>query len=374
MRDMARLRLELRPHGIVPTGCADCIYFEDCGGIQPEKALFDCFDQYCLGDCDRSRCDNVCPYNPMFASFLAEIGGLRFDNLPPLTQAALELPRYIPVVHHGSRRQTPLSFPVVALDTYRIFRLQGKDKYAALVCSAEQLRRAFCLAPDTRIVLRGTGKDPMIERYWSFRRSDNVTAQMAKLGVSLVIGPNFSHFLGVPRTDNIFNRRRQLICLEEISSAGLSPVPHLSAVQPGDWKFWRRYLCQNETIRYVAVEFQTGNKNRMEGRKVIDQLALVQDLLGRPLHPLAIGGGQFVEYLAGRFERFSLVDSKPFMNAVNRQAFDLAAGKHPWRKCRTHDGQPIDNLLEQNLVSYARWIEDRASGKTETKTVQASDC
>jgi hypothetical protein len=372
MTDKARLRLELRPHGMVPPTCRECIHFEDCGGIQPEKALFDCFDQYCLPECDRSQCDNVCPYNPRFRSFVAEVDGLRFDNLPPVRQVADALPRYIPVVHHASSRQTPLANPVVALDTYKVFRLEGEDKYAALVSSGEELRRAFCLAPATRIVLRGTAKDPLLERYWSYRRREGVAEQMAKLGVSLVIGPNYSHFLGVPRTDNLFNRKRQLICLGEISAAGMSPVPHLSAVQPGDWNFWRRYLGQNETITHVAVEFQTGNKNRTEGRKVIDQMALVQDAVGRALHPLAIGGGQFVEYLAGRFKRFSLIDSKPFVNAVNRQAFDRTAGGYPWRKCPTQNGQAIDHLLAQNLAGYAAWIEERASREAKVKELASA--
>jgi Domain of unknown function (DUF4417) len=358
MSEHARLRKELRPHGIVPPACHDCIHFEDCGGIQPEKALFDCFAQYCLPECDRTRCDNVCPYNPKFRSFVKEVDGLRFDDLPPVTQAPADLPPYIPLVHHASRRRTPLTYPVVALDTYKVFRLV-KGEYTALAGSAEELRRAFCLAPSTRIVLRGTAKDPALERYWSYRRHDRVAEQMARLGVSLVIGPNFSHFLGVPRTDNLFNRKRQLICLGEIGAAGLSPVPHLSASQPGDWLFWCRYLRQNKTISQVAVEFQTGNKNGTEGRKVIDQMALVQDAIGRKLHPLAIGGGQFVESLAARFDRFSLLDSKPFMNAVHRQAFDLTAGKQPWRKSPTRNGQAIDLLLEQNLAGYAAWVEER---------------
>lgn len=133
----------------------------------------------------------------------------------------------------------------------------------------------------------------------------------------------------------------------------------LSAAQPADWRFWNKYLGQNKAVAYVAVEFQTGNKNATEGRKVIDQIAFLQDAVGRSLHFLAIGAGQFVEYLAARFERFSLVDSKPFMNAVNRQAFDLAAGKHPWRKYPTTNGQMIDHLLESNTAGYAAWIGDR---------------
>src|SRR4051812_10466784 len=233
MSEHADLRKELRPHGMIPPACRECIHFEDCGGIQPERALFDCFAQYCVRHCDLAACDNVCPYNPKVSSFLEEVDGLRFDKLFPLGQAPADLPRYVPLVHHASRRRTPLAYPVVALDTYKVFRLV-KDEYTALARNAEELRRAFCLAPSTRIVLRGTAKDPLLERYWSYRRRDRVAEQMARLAISLVIGPNFSHFLGLPRTDNLFNRKRQLICLGEMAAAGLSPVPHLSAAHPGD--------------------------------------------------------------------------------------------------------------------------------------------
>ena len=133
-----------------------------------------------------------------------------------------------------------------------------------------------------------------------------------------------------------------------------------------------QYLGQNTAITHVAVEFQTGNKNRAEGRKVLDQMALVQDAVGRALHPLAIGGGQFVEYLAGRFKRFSLIDSKPFMNAVNRQAFDRTAGKYPWRKCPTQNGRGIDHLLAQNIAGYAAWIDERAHRAAEKTSVPAA--
>jgi hypothetical protein len=133
----------------------------------------------------------------------------------------------------------------------------------------------------------------------------------------------------------------------------------LSAAQKGDWRFWQDYLRDNTTIRFVAVEFQTGNANWLEGRKVIDRVAEIRDVLSRPLHLLAIGGAQFVEYLALRLGDFSLIDSTPFMKSVKRQMFDPTKAKRPWKKTRTEKGQPIDALTVHNLTYYAAWVQRR---------------
>src|SRR5262249_47012158 len=160
------------------------------------------------------------------------------------------------------------------------------------------LRSTFGLAPSVGIILRGTARDPFLERYWQFSQRDDAPHQLAALGISLVIPPNFSHFLRVPRTDNLFNRKRQLICIEEMHEAGLMVAPHLSAVTHGDWEFWLEYLRGNASIRYVAKEFQTGNRNRKQGELAINAIASLQDALGRTLHPLIIGGSQFTELAA----------------------------------------------------------------------------
>jgi hypothetical protein len=184
------------------------------------------------------------------------------------------------VIHHGYRRAAPLRWPVVALDTYECFRLSS-GTYQAVAESPEELRKAFRLHADTRVVMRGTAKDLALEKYWEFRRGDNAPAQLATLDVLAAVGPNFSHFLGVPRTDNLFNRKRQLICLEELHAAGISPIPHLNAVMPGDWQFWREYLVENPTVSVVAIEFQTGNRNRTQGCKVLENVSRIQQSVGR---------------------------------------------------------------------------------------------
>ncbi|MFZ1934472.1 MAG: DUF4417 domain-containing protein [Thermoguttaceae bacterium] len=278
-----------------------------------------------------------------------------FDNLAEIGQDALSLPEYIPLIHHGYRRSKPLEWPVVAIETYEVFRLR-RGQYRAIAEIPEELRKAFCLAPNVKILLLGTADDPALERYWENRRSDHAPRQLARLGVLAAIGPNFSHFLDVPRTDNLFNRKRQLICLGELHQAGICPIPHLSAVAPGDWRFWQQYLSKHTSINVVAVEFQTGNKNHTEGRKVLDRLALLQQQAGRSLHLVMIGGGQFVEYAARRFDRLTLVDSAPFMGAVWRHAFEDRVGRRAWRESFSLERQPLDDLLSSNIHDYSRWV------------------
>jgi len=142
--------------------------------------------------------------------------------------------------------------------------------------------------------------------------------------------------------------------------AGLSPVPHLSAARPADWRFWKDFLWRSPSVRLVAVEFETGNRAPTEGEKVIDHLAAIQEAIGRPLHLLAIGGAQFTEAIARRLGAFTVIDSNPFMKTLKRQVFVRGEDCQSWRPQPTARGQPIDELLAANLTAYSGWIEERA--------------
>lgn len=360
----AQRRTELRPHGITAPACHHCYWFKDCGGYQAERSMQTCFEATCCEYTgkDKSQCNAICPYKHDFADWLSDIGGLRFDDIPSLTQPDLELPLYVPVIDHPSRRLNPLSWPIVGLNTSGVLRVRRKESgFGAVAETPADLRSAFRVATDSRVIMCGIGKDQKLERYWENRLVAEAPAQLSRLGVDAAIGPNFSHFLGVPRTDNLFNRRRQLLCLAELHRAGVPIIPHLSAVMPEDWRFWRDFLERNPSLRFVAVEFQTGNKNPPQGRKAIDNLEAIQRRIKRPLHPVIVGGGQFVKYVAARFRSFTLMDSTPFAKALRRQWFDRSAGKQPWRQGFRLIGQDVDEYLRGNVAGYSEWIREQVA-------------
>ena len=77
MSKLARLREELRPHGVLAPGCPGCVWFGWCGGFEPERTLFntDCFVMTCCkftaGDRAVRECGLACPHNPRFQELIA---------------------------------------------------------------------------------------------------------------------------------------------------------------------------------------------------------------------------------------------------------------------------------------------------------------
>ena len=354
MDRLATRRAELRPHGITNIPCKRCYFFDDCGGIETNRPLLTCFDEHC---CNKVSCDWVCPnHRASFAAHYREINGFGTDDIDEIRHTPVTLPIYIPVVDHRSRRNQTLEWPFVSLNTYRVIRPHG-DNYLAVANSSHGLRETFGLSPSTNIILRGVAKDPPLEAYWHYRRSHNAPEQLAALGVTLAVGPNFSHFLNVPRTDNLFNRKRQLVCLQELSRAGLCAVPHLSAVVPADWEFWKTFLDRNPLIYFVAKEFETGNKDPNEGRKAVGELARLQDSIGRRLHPILIGAAQFIADAAVFFDALTVIDSTPFIKAMFRKGFGETQEDGRWYDSYSLKRQAIDSLLTKNLKGYSAWLE-----------------
>lgn len=314
--------------------------------------LFNCIDYFC---CGTGACDEVCPKHPLYFERLAEVGNIRFDDLNPVTQRRVRPPVYVPHIPHQYIRQTNLRSRWVSLSPYQLLRQGG-----LVVENATGLREMFNVAPETQVVLRGVDEDENLERYWATRKRDGLVERFGDLGPLLIIAPNFSHFGNVPRMDNLWNRRRQLLCIEEMAEAGLNVVPHLNDIVPGDWAFWHAYLRDNPSISIVAKEFQTRCRAPEEGAKAVARLADLQDRLGRELHPIIVGGAQFIELLATRFHRFTILDSRPLIGAFNRHrfVFDATGGRlHPERYL---PGFGVDDLADANVNSYARWLARRA--------------
>jgi hypothetical protein len=369
MNGNARLGVKQASTGPICASCPKCFLFEPCGGLRNDQPLLNCFDQFC---CNDKKCDNVCPYKPAdYRRRMWEIGGMRFDDIPPLHQAPLTLPGYVPMVHHGSRRSSALKAEIVALDPYKIFRLDA-GRHKAVPNERQTLRWNFKVSDDSRVILRGTAKDRFLERYWEYRKTDDLAGQLARLNVSLFIGPNYSHFNDVPRSDLLYNRKRQLLCLADLSQSGVSVAPNLSAVMPADWDFWSAYLRDNPQLVHVAVNFQTGYRNRTEGLKAINRVRRVQEEIGRGLSLLLIGGGQYMRNVTGRFPSITLIDSQPFKQSVYRKQFQPDGTRRRWVDTWTLERQPIDYILQRNVEAYASWVEGVGTGVCEIATTLGS--
>jgi hypothetical protein len=285
-----------------------------------------------------------------------EVEGLNFGGLPELVQRAASLPHYVPSVLHASRREAALDVPFAAVPVETVFRVVG-DRLKAVAPDPLGFREALGLAPATRIVINCVRQDDDIERLWEYWRQDDPPAQMARLGVEAVIGPNFSHLQGVPKLESVGNRMRHLICVRDLARAGLLAVPHLSVLDPANWDWWTDYLRRNPSVSCVAFEFETGYKKRVEGEDAVARLAAVQTALSRPLHLVVVGGTQYRELVRAHFGAATFIDASPFWNSVFRQRGRIDGAKLEWDQCPLPKDAPLDALMEENVKLYTRWFE-----------------
>lgn len=330
--------------------CQRCRFEDVCGGLDElQGSLFGCFSS-CRAELQCGNYDWTCPCRPDFVSRWAEVGG--WPPRPPVSLRACTeptLPTYMPmVVTHGLKTRDVVPVPVAAVTTFELIKGRGKRRHVDAENAAE-FREQCRLPQDSRVLLVSVGHDGRLASYWRTRLQSELPQQLANLGVLGITVPNFSFFTDAPRTHTIWNRARMLRCAEEFSTAGLSVILHLNALTNADWDYWGSLLRDHPQHRYVAKEFQTGLLDPDKSDMAIKELAVLQDKLGRELHPLIIGGPRLAAKLPGYFKHFTIIDSKPWMATIKRRLLEAKNGKIKERQHLTDKGELLDLLLSHNL-------------------------
>ncbi len=333
--------------------CRRCIVFEHCGGHElPLLQEFSCIQNWgAQHACDPDDMNPV--HEERFWELWNDVNGLLDFRINALNGISSDLlPDYIPVIQHEGSRSRPPEVDVVAIPLFELLRMRQDGTYGPRFRTAEELRFRFKLRSSTKIILVGVDEDRMLERFWQEHRANDVGLQMAGLGLTGITAPNFSFFTDAPRFQVLRNRKRILLACESLSNAGIQVAPHLNALTPTDWLFWRRFLAEHAEISVICKEFQTGLKEVEKGRTAYYEIVKLQEAAGRPLHPILVAGGRYYRDAQKDFAHFTVIDSGPFMAALARQVQSDTPDGLQWRKRPTAPGQPIDDLFDQNVRSH----------------------
>lgn len=337
-----------------PVGCHECAWRESCGGRGGQQNLFGCFfacqqTEFCVGV--------ACPcQGDAFLKLVGDVGGLDNRSWSPLLGPKLDLPRYLPIIRHGKKRTRAFDRATVGISIKDLLPRHSPDRYVPVASSPDELREKFRIRADARVVVASVAPDEVIEDFWSYRDITNVISRLAKLDIAAMTTPNFSFATDVARTHTLYSRKRILITAEELSAAEVPTILHVNAETDADWDFWFDVLASFPAIRHVAKEFQTGNRQHKLGLWALDKMDQLQHRLGRTLHPIVVGGAQYVPVLAQRFGSYTVMDSHPFMTAAHRQ--ELVSWGVQLRKNRRR-ADTIDELLDRNERRYAAMLEQR---------------
>lgn len=332
-------------------GCADCAFLPECGGLPEKSSLFDgCYSE-CMDNCNPESCHLTCPNNQrLYVNRIAEIGGSFDFTSPALKVPAIKLPPYVTKIHNGSGREKNLRLGVAVIPIRELLRKSGAN-ISCRFADASQVRRCFRLPAQAAFVISCISVDGDVEMAWRGLMYGGLSKELAKLKPAAIIVPNFSFFIeDVPRIHTLYNRKRICMAARMLSEAGCRIIAPLNANTAHDWDFWYKLLQENPAMKYVAKEFQTGLSAPAAAKAAIESLAKVQERLGRPLHPVALGAFEFRDILSAHFKHYTIVDSRPFMLAVNRRRTRRTSdGSYEDVFTPTAQDESIDEILQSNI-------------------------
>jgi len=344
-------------------GCHTCFFRELCGGLDGFDADLGCLGSCGSGCADKQRssgrqCDWTCPSRPDFWMRWAQVGWPISGEVNLRSFEPSLLPQYMPLIGHGGKRRSHLRQSTVAVSMFRMLRwYERTGQMRPNVRSGSHLRTSLRLEPESKVFLVSVAKDDKLETFWSRHKKDNIAERLRELDIIGITVPNFSFFDDAPRIHTLWNRWRMLRVAEHLSEAGIAVVPHLNALEPADWDFWSGFLRDHPHLTCVAKEFQTGNSKFKHARQAIDELQRLEQRLGRSLHPVLIGAGFVLGEIKSALERFTLIDSCPFMQTVHRRELIVdEKGARKWRLVRTPPGTFLDAKLERNVEAYVSWV------------------
>jgi hypothetical protein len=327
-------------------GCPACPDYATCGGLHLHAGALNCLE-YCCGN--PTDCDNVCVRSPRdFADRVLEIGGFHLSNVPraPTLSKPAVMPQIVPLVYHGSSRSERFSPPAVALPLFAMLnRASGEVQFQ----SRDQLLDHFRIGDSCLIVLTGTDTDRPLERWWVYgARRMHALEHLARFGIEVITGPNYSLFSDAPRWTDMHAMKRIAITWQEIASVGIRSALHLNARTEKDWRRWRDFVGERDEINCLAFEFATGAADPQRMGWHTDQLCGLAAEVQRPFTLFVRGGTAIIRQLEEFFDEVTLIDARPFMKAVKRQEASRHANGHiRWQRAID---TPVQELLEHNYA------------------------
>lgn len=332
-------------------GCTSCPERELCGGLRVAEPIFDCLSLCCNKP---EKCDRVCRNHPDFAAHVREVSTFSLDNIPRAQALpTADLPFSVPMIFHGSRRDTPLLAAFIALPLAEMFNRDGSVRFLA----PEALRHHFRIAPQTRIVLSGTDHDPPLERWWGMgeaRRRDLIR-NLVKLNIVVTTTPNYSLFIDSPRWDDLHAMKRIAIVHHEFLSEGLSAALHVNGRTNMDFIRWTDFIGERPEITHLAYEFTTGTGWSGRQEQHSEWLCEMATKLNRPLNLIVRGGIETLSALSSAFAHVTMLDTSSFIKTMMRKSASLN-GRLDWVAAPTPKGAAVDDLLSHNINTIQAWM------------------
>ena len=237
---------------------------------------------------------------------------------------------------------------VIGVELRRLFPLSRDATYDGL--SAVERRRRLCAALRAQerayLVAVLHGDDPILARFWQSDRR-RFLAHLKSLGFAAATGPTFSIVTDTNQRlpfENHLSLRQHHQVIQEITDAGLVPIPNLYAAGSTSEAELASWLRRETSARLVSRDFSRTKSSGRDFHRELGQLVRILEPVGRPMHVLLIGV------------------------SVGKAAMTAAALSVVGASCSIVSGQPILRALlagERLIISgtSGRFVKTPARGK-----------
>lgn len=212
--------------------------------------------------CNENALRQVSCRTPGLMDHLNDVGDLKLDavkTLEPVSPA--DLPRFVPVVDREFFNDDGrlLKHDVIGISLKDIFQTlptfsQGCYGVKNLHPIENLLDKP--LFQKKKVILLSTGRDSLIESFWTDYRLHGYIEQIHKMGFANVTALNFSLWLGGCAVGQYYNMKRSLLTFAEFQRAGTSSIPHLYWFTERQLEYWATWLQKNPTVELVTINCQ----------------------------------------------------------------------------------------------------------------------
>lgn len=287
---------------------ADCSY---CGCARTGGAAT-------VGGC--GQCPIRCGSRTDIAAWMADVGGtLAFDDVVVPSDLPAGLPRLIPQTDGSALGplDEQLRWGAYAVGLRRVF---SPTTHTVLPRFADRdAHEVLGLGPGQLAVLAGYGEDPLVEAFWTRRRTERLVEQIAAQGWDLVLAPNWSIFGNWPRVEHLLNMRRCLLVAGELAAAGVATLVNVYWFRLEDLHRWAAWVHDTDPAG-IAINVQTARHATHYEEFIEPGLHWLAANLpaGLPVVLSGLSRADRISTAAGLFgARLHLVTQNPFQYALH---------------------------------------------------------
>jgi len=243
------------------------------------KELIEYDDSECYSLAENHDYDVISEDNPLLGRWLADIGGVHFDNVFVKETPNILLPSFLPTIYGGGKKINTSAGQFVAISLGTIVSIKQLKIRV-------NIRKILGIPPETKLVLLSYGKDELIENIWPKRW--DLYKDLLEVGIDLITSINYSIWFNQNHCEHLINVKRNLLTFQEMQSVGLPAIPNIYWYGQKDLSRWAKWLNDRPLVKLVAINLQT-LRTKKEWTKTLSDLGYFSGILKNDIQFLITG-------------------------------------------------------------------------------------